>query len=241
MRQKLLQRVGLLGIMLLATGVILPGCIEEPNPPVLDRVTSEVRFVHAVPEGPPVDIWVDDEVAAANVNYKSASGYLTVNSGDRFLRLVPAGADTVESVFRRRVSVRSYTKITMAFFGAMEDVALLSTQERFTYADETSELVDSADVKLINLANTATPYKLQREVSENTYEDIVPGVAAFTLSPYVRVLAEANNFAVASASTNARAVEFAHTFAKPGYRYTIIVVGNTGAVDVLRLQDEPVN
>ncbi|MBR9977807.1 MAG: DUF4397 domain-containing protein [Bacteroidetes bacterium] len=241
MRQKLLQRVGFLGIMMLATGVILSGCIEEPNPPVLDRVTSEVRFVHAVPEGPPVDIWVDDEIAAANVNYKSASAYLTVKSGDRFLRLVPAGADTVESVFRRRVSVRSYTKITMAFHGSMEDVTLLSTQERFTYADETSMLEDSVDVKLINLANTGTRYKLQRLVEEpNNYEDIIPLVQALSLSPYIRLVAETNRFAAAT-EANSRVVEFDHEFRTPGYRYTFIVVGNTGALDVLRLQDEPVN
>ncbi|MFA6233268.1 MAG: DUF4397 domain-containing protein [Bacteroidota bacterium] len=239
MRQTLLQKAGLLSLMLLATGVFLSGCIEEPNPPVLDRVTSEVRFVHAVPDGPAVDIWVDGEKVFTNASYKAASGYLIVNSGNRFLRVVPAGSDSSAAIFRQLVSVRSLTKMTVAFYNSDADVQLLITQERFTYADETSKLIDSCDVKLVNLAN-ADPYKLQRKVSDQVYEDLIPEVAGGELTSYIRLLSETNDFAVATAS-DARAVEFNQELGKPGRRYTFIVVGNSGALDVLRLQDEPKN
>ncbi|MFZ1729462.1 MAG: DUF4397 domain-containing protein [Bacteroidota bacterium] len=243
MRQTLLQKAGLLSLMLIATGAFLSGCIEEPNPPVLDRVTSEVRFVHAVPNTGPnpvsVDIWVDGNKEFSNANFKDASGYLTINSGNRFLRVVPAGGDTSAAIFRQLVSVRSLTKMTMAFFGSDADVQLLITQERFTYADETSKLVDSCDVKLINLSNTGTDYKLQRKVDPD-YVDLIPIVAKGSLSSYKRLASENADFAV-STDGNARAVEFNQTLGKPGYRYSFIVVGNTGGLEVLRLQDEPKN
>ena len=60
MQQKLLRKAGLLGMVLLLSGVVLTGCIDEPNPPVLDRITSEVRFVHASPDAPAVDITLTD-------------------------------------------------------------------------------------------------------------------------------------------------------------------------------------
>lgn len=239
MRQKLLQRAGLLSLVLLMTGMFLSGCIEEPNPPVLDRVTSEVRFVHAVPDAPAVDIWVDGQVVAPNVGYKGFSPYLTVNAGERWLRVVPAGADSSASLFRSRVTVRSLTKMTMAFFNSTAQIELLSTQERFTYADETTRLVDSCDVKLINLANTGVTYVVQRKSGADEYEDITPEVGGADLTPYVRVLCETNDFAITDFESNGRAVEFNMTLGKPGYRYSFIVVGNTGEVDVLRLQDEP--
>ncbi len=238
MRQKLLQKAGLLSLVLLASGVFLTGCIDEPNPPVLDRVTSEVRFIHAVPDGPAVDIWVDGKVEAANVSFKGYSGYLTINSGNRFLRVVPAGADSSAAVFRQLVSVRSLTKMTMVFYNSVAEVGLLITQERFTYADETSKLVDSTDVKLINLANTGLPYKLQRKVSDDVYADMIAPLAAGSLTAYKRLLAEENSFAIATEG-NSRVVEFDYNFQKQGHRYTVVVVGNTGSLGAIQLQDEP--
>jgi len=239
MRQKLLQKAGLLSLVLLMTGMFLSGCIEEPNPPVLDRVTSEVRFVHAVPDAPAVDIWVDDKVVAPNVGYKGFTSYLTVKAGNRWIRVVPAGADSSTALFRRQVSVRSLTKMTMAFFNSTAQMDMLLTQERFTYADETSMLVDSCDVKLINLANTSVTYVVQRKIGEGDYEDITPEVGGADLTSYVRVLSETNDFAITDYDTNGRVVEFNKTLGKPGYRYSFIVVGNSGEVDVLTLQDEP--
>jgi hypothetical protein len=234
--------------MLLVTGVFLSGCIEEPNPPVLDRPTSDVRFIHAVPDGPPVDIWVDGDKVLSNKSFKEVSAYLKINSGNRFLRAVPTGADTSQAYFRRLVSVRSVTKMTVAFYDSFVDSLannadnLLMTQERFTYADETTRLVDSCDVKLINLTSTATgdDYKLQRLDAAQVYQDIIPLVGSGSLSGYKRMLSETADFAVAT-SSDARAVEFNQTLGKPGYRYSFIVVGNTGGLEVLRLQDEPQN
>lgn len=238
MRQKLLQKAGLLSLVLLVSGAFLTGCIEEPNPPVLDRVTSEVRFVHAVPGAPAVDIYVDAEKVVSNAGYKAASEYLKVNAGNRFLRVVPAGGDTTAAIFRRLVNVRSLTKITMAFYGSDADPQLLSTQERFTYADETSKLVDSCDIKLINLAGTGEPLYLERKIDDQTSEALSPTVNSGSLSAYQRVLATGGDFA-ATRSNNSRAVEFSFTLQKPGYRYSFIVIGNSGGLEVLTLRDEP--
>lgn len=238
MRQTLLQKAGLLSLVLLATGVFLSGCIEEPNPPVLDRVTSEVRFVHAVPDAPAVDIYVDNEKVVSNAGYKAFSGYLKVNSGNRFLRVVPAGADTSSAVFRRLVSVRSLTKMTMAFYNSVADVSLLITQERFTYADETSKLADSSDIKLINLAGTGEALALQKKIDDQTVEEWIPEVNAGSLSAYNRFPAGTVDFYVAR-SNNSRAAEFNFELKKPGYRYSFIVIGNSGGLEVLTLQDEP--
>lgn len=238
MQQKLLRQAGLLAVVLLTTSVMLTGCIDEPNPPVLDRITSEIRFVHAVPDAPSVDIWVDGDKVVSSVGYKGFSNYLEVKSGNRFLRLVPAGGDTSSAVFRRQVSVRSFTKITMAFFNTVDDVLLLSTQERFTYADETSRLVDSCDVKLINLNSGGDAVKLAVKDGGTGARDLIPSVAAGGLSTYRRVLSESNEYYLVNAQ-NQRVVTFPFEFKKSGYRYSLIMVGTSLAREVLTLQDEP--
>lgn len=242
MQQKLLRKAGLLVIVLLASGAMFNGCIDEPNPPVLDRIVSEVRFVHAVSDAPAVDIWVDDEKVLSGVGYKDHSDYLTINSGNRFLRAVPAGADTSQSVFRRLVSVRSLMKITMAFFQNVDDIELMSTQERFTYADETTSLVDSSEaaLKVINLNFDGIDYGIAKSVEGNNYESLVAPVPAGFLSAYETIPAQsATCFISRGGGTVITASQFGHDF-QAGYRYSFIIVG-TGEqeqLDVLTLTDD---
>lgn len=240
MQQKLLRKAGLLGIVLLTAGVALTGCIDEPNPPVLGQITSNVRFVHAVPNAGAMDIYADENKIASNVGYKGYSQYLTVNSGNRFLRLVPAGQDTSQAVFRQLVSVRSLTQITMAFHNAAEDVMLLSTQERFTYADETSMLQDSCDVKVLNLNSRGENFGISYEVSEGNYEVLLDPVSAGSLSAYVRVPGQTQNFyAARDNGTVVLDSKFSSSLETPGYRYTFVIFGDSGVLEVLKLQDEP--
>jgi len=242
MQQKLLRKAGLLVIVLLASGAMFNGCIDEPNPPVLDRIISEVRFVHAVSDAPAVDIWVDDEKVLSGVSYKDNSDYLTINSGNRFLRVVPAGADTSQSVFRRLVSVRSLTKITMAFFQNVDDIELMSTQERFTYADETTPLADSSEaaLKVINLNFDGIDYGIAKSVEGNNFESLVDPVPAGWLSAYEVIPAQsATCFISREGGTVITASQFDYDF-QAGFRYSFIIVG-TGEqeeLDVLRLTDD---
>jgi len=230
MQQKLLRKAGLLGIVLLTAGVALTGCIDEPNPPVLGQITSDVRFVHAVPNAGAMDIYADADKIASNVGYKGYSQYLSVNSGNRFLRLVPAGQDTSNAVFRQLVSVRSLTQITMAFYNAAEDVQLMSTQERFTYADETSMLQDSCDVKVLNLNSRGEAFGISYEVSEGNYEVLLNPVDAGSLSAYNRVLAmpqSQNYYAARTGGVVLLDSKFSSALETPGYRYTFVIFGDS--------------
>ncbi len=237
MQQKLLRQAGWLAVAMLTTGIMLTGCIDEPNPPVLDRITSEIRFVLAIPGAPAVDVYVDEVPVASSVSYKGFSNYLEIKSGNRFLRLVPAGGDTSTAIFRRQVSVRSFTKITMAFFGTMAELDLLATQERFTYADETSKLLDSCDVKLVNVNLGGEAIKFARKVNDTDAQDLIPAVNQKSLSSYKRVLCESNDFYLVIG--NSRVVTFAFDLKKPGYRYTFLFIGDATSREVLTLQDEP--
>lgn len=242
MQQKLLRKAGLLAIVLLASGVIFTGCIDEPNPPVLDRIVSEVRFVHAVSDAPAVDIWVDGDKVVSGANYKDHSDYLTINSGNRFLRVVPAGQDTSQAKFRRLVSVRSLTKITMAFFQNWDDIELLSTQERFTYADETTPLADSSEaaLKVINLNFDGVDYGISKSIEGGNYEALVGAVPAGWLSAYERIpVQSATCYISREGGTVILPSEFTHDF-MAGYRYSFIIVGKgeAGELEVLRLTDD---
>lgn len=204
--------------------VILQDEPYEVDSPIPDKITSEVRFVHVIPGAAKLDLWVDGVLLVPDLRYQSASKYRTIISGNRFLRLVPMGQDTSAAIFRRLISIRSLSKMTILFYGEATNPSLLITQERFTYSDATSELVDSADVKLINLNMSARSYKLTRGSPGSTV-DAVPYQSYEQLSLYLRigVLAPGPYYIEDAAGIVDTLAGF--TLKSPGYRYTIVLTG----------------
>ena len=186
MHQKLLQKAGLLGLMIVAAGYVLSGCIDEPNPPVIDRLTSRVRFVHADPSLGAVDLWVDGVKKASNVSYKGFVDYMDINSGVRLIQLTEAGkTDTVGALFAAPTSFRSLTQMLLFFYPGQNGLASYIAQEKFTYANEKTGInADSARVRVINLTSQGVAFFKGSET-------FLSEVAAGTLSPYRNCVASA--------------------------------------------------
>jgi hypothetical protein len=235
MQQKLLRKAGLLLVAVIALGWGLSGCIDEPNPPVRDEVTSSVRFVHAVSDAPAVDIWADGVKVAENVGYKGYTSYLNINSGNRFIRVTPAGSDTSQAVFRQLTSFRSVTQMTIVFFGlSSSGINMLLTQERFTYSDETDLLADSADVKIININERLEAVKAVADsISGPT---LLPAVNAYALSPYRKIIAAPYNFVFVTDPQAAEVTRLSMTLSAKS-RYSFILFGTAAEPQLLALTD----
>ncbi|MDQ3239057.1 MAG: DUF4397 domain-containing protein [bacterium] len=64
-----------------------PSATATPNPG-----TSNVRFVHASPDAPAVDLYVDDKRLLAGNSYKNISRYLSISAGRHTFKLYPTSA-----------------------------------------------------------------------------------------------------------------------------------------------------
>lgn len=241
--QRKLHKAGLLVIVLAFSGLVLAGCVDEPNPPVIEKVTASVRFVHAVSDGPAVDIWSDGNKIKENISFKGYTPYLEINAGDRFIRITPTGQDTSKAIFRQRTSFRSFTKMTMVFFGlaANDNVGAVLTQERFTYSDETAKLVDSADVKLINVNAGEVPIVLVDGTTDGiSGKQLIGGpINSGGLSAYVRIAAGTYKFYVGTSGVEVTNKSFE---LKNKTRYSFILVGSAATPEnseLLTLQDDP--
>ncbi len=238
MQQKLLRKTGMLGFVVTVMGVLLVGCLEEPTIPVIEKMTSPVRYVMAIPDAPALDLWVDSVRIAQNLKYKDVLPYTTINSGDRWYRLVPANQDTSKAIFRAKITVRSLTKITTVFAGSAADPGLLDTQERFTYSNESAKLHDSTDVKLINV---------NMSVGEVDLIDVITGgdVARITkvnsgsLSGYKKINSGSHKFTVVTSTGSIEVIPNFETVLTTGYRHSYILVGDASSAELLKLQDDP--
>lgn len=75
---------------------MLTSCDDDDDDTIPPVQTGEamVMVVHASPDADAVDFLVDDEVAGANLSYPDNTDYLTVEAGDRDLKVNAAGTQT---------------------------------------------------------------------------------------------------------------------------------------------------
>ncbi len=76
--------------------LLLPACdpIEVPGPSGEVEPTAQLRVVHASPDAPSVDVYVDGDPVLTNVPYQASSAYLEVPAGARRIQVNAAGTST---------------------------------------------------------------------------------------------------------------------------------------------------
>ena len=78
-----------------------------------------VRVVHAVPDAPNVDIYVDGEAALSDVAFRSVSDYLSLAAGPHQVQITAAG-DQESVVFDEELSVSGGTATSLVALGELE-------------------------------------------------------------------------------------------------------------------------
>lgn len=91
--KKLLTLTAVLG---LSAGLVACSDDDDDNGMNPQPETAQIRAVHASPDAPAVDIYVegDNTPIATNVAYGAATGYVTVPTGTYNIQLRPSGADS---------------------------------------------------------------------------------------------------------------------------------------------------
>jgi len=234
MQQKLLRKAGLLTLLIAMLGFALGGCIDEPDPQVVDKVFGSVRIIHGVSDVPAVDIYIDDVKIAANVSYQTVIPYFDVKAGNRSILVVTAG-NAVDTLFHQLTSIRTFTQMTIVFYGLKSsEIKMLLTQERFTYADETAKMADSADVKLINLNERSEAIVIRDGSVGGTV--LMGPIDAFKISAYKRFVEGKRKWVIAT-SPQASEIATIEPDVMRLNRYSYVLIGTGSEPHLLTLTD----
>lgn len=120
-----------LGSLVLAGSLLLAGCGGDSNgSSSSDRSTdtqstASVRALHLSPDAPAVDVAVNDSVVLEDVNYREASGFLSVNAGTTDLDVLVANTDTkaIEATLALTADTK-YTVIAVNQVAAIEPLVI---------------------------------------------------------------------------------------------------------------------
>ena len=132
-------------------GLTLTGLLMLAAMPVAaDSHAARVRVLHASPDAPAVDVYLNDEPvdALVSVPFGVISDYLTVPAGDHNIKVYPTG-DTSTAVIDADVTLDANTSYTVA---AINEVA---TIEPRVLVDNPAVDYDRAQVRVVHFSPDA--------------------------------------------------------------------------------------
>lgn len=133
---------GALGLLSAAT--IVAGALS----PVGAAGTTRIRVLHASPDAPAVDVWVDGSKALTNVAFKGLSSYLTVPSGAHHIQVVATGT-TSPAVIDATPTFDAGKSYTVAASGKLASIAPA------VFVDDSSAIAGKSKLRVVHLSPDA--------------------------------------------------------------------------------------
>jgi hypothetical protein len=198
-----------LAIFLVFMATVIAGCGGSDD----NSGSTHLRILHASPDAPNVDIYVDNGLVLANVPYPDASNYLTIAAGAHNIKVNAAGTSTtVISVSPTLSRDTYYTAIAANFVASIQ--ALLATD------DSTAPPAGQARLRVIHAAPDAGPVDIL--VNNQVVLSNVPFTA---ISNYLTVPAGTYDVKVNATGTSVTAIE-ATVVATAGNNYSAVAIGS---------------
>ncbi len=83
---------------------------------------AQLRVIHASPDAPAVDVYVDGDLTLENVPFFTASQYLNLPAGTYRLQVTPNGASPDDAVIDAEATLESGTAYTVAATGLVANI-----------------------------------------------------------------------------------------------------------------------
>ncbi|MGC9350186.1 MAG: DUF4397 domain-containing protein [Anaerolineae bacterium] len=102
-----------LSVLVLALALVVPAMADNHGP--------RVRAVHASPDAPAVDVWVDGAIAFENAPFKGITPYAELTQGMHNFQVVPTGA-TEPVVIEADLDLQNNTDYTIAAVNTLDSI-----------------------------------------------------------------------------------------------------------------------
>lgn len=197
------------GMMLLALGLTLPVAAQAG--------TAKVRVVHASPDAPAVDVFVDGTAALTNVSFFTASDYLDLPAGAHKVAVAPAGAGEAAAVISADVTLDANSAYTVAAVGPLASIKAQIYNDNLA-----APAAGKAHIRVIHASPDAPAVAIK--LADGTA--LVPNLAFPNASDYLPVDAGSYNIQVTPANASDVVLDLPNTTLTAGTIYDVFATGN---------------
>ncbi|MCG1021071.1 DUF4397 domain-containing protein [Sutcliffiella horikoshii] len=193
---------------------------NEPNLKAEKRTTesyAKIRFIHASPEAPSLDVYIDNEVVSRDLRYKNSSVYVDTKQLDIQISAYSSGS-TESPLITGVIQVKPDISYTLAIAGSVDNLQLIMIE------DDPSVPQSEAKMRFWHLSPSAPAVDIAVKKGDVVFSDI-----SFTeLSEYLGLTPMTVDLEVRIAGTKEVVLPLNRVSLKPDLAYTIIAIGSNG-------------
>lgn len=175
MKQTRRQALRIIGV----SGLSILGGIASAQETTTTKEVARVRIIHAIPDAPAVDVFVDGNRVLQDVAFKDVSDYLELPPGQHTLQVAPVGQGRENAIIDQQANLESNTDYTITAAGRLDD------PETFVFVDETQTASgDQVRLRAVHLSPDAPAVDIAADGNV-----LVEGLKFGNASDYVEVSA----------------------------------------------------
>ncbi|NIR49336.1 DUF4397 domain-containing protein, partial [candidate division KSB1 bacterium] len=191
-------------------------CDDDDNP-ATPVGQSRVLVVHASPNAPGVDLLLDDSVAGTNLEFPNNTGYLTVDSGTRNVKVNVSGTTT--TVIEANLDLEAGVNYSVFAVDSVSSISALVLQD-----DLTDPASGQAKVRFLHLSPDAPAVDIT--LTDGTV--IFANKAFKEFTDFTPLDAATYDLQVRVAGTNTVALDLPGITLEAGKIYTVFAKGFLG-------------
>ena len=185
-----------------------------------------VNIIHASPDAPAVDVYVDGTRALENLAFGKTSGWVALPAGDHTVQVTPTGMMADAAVIDAELTLAEDAAYEVAAVGLVADIAAVVNQVNLSTLGD-----DEARVQVVH----ASPDAPAVDVAVSGGDVLISDLAFPDASDALTVPAGTYDLEVRAAGTTDVALPLPDVTLEPGMVYSIYAIGHVsdGSLTVL--------
>jgi hypothetical protein len=187
---------------------------------------SCVNVIHASPDAPAVDVWVNGQVALSGVAFGDFSGWLALPAGEYQIAVTPAGQGAESAVIDATVAIEEGVAYHIAATGYVAEIAPQIYEANLSQAED-----GNARVRVIHTSPDAPAV----DIALAGGDVLIPGLEFPNASDFLEVPAGTYDLEVRPAGTTDVALPLPGVVLEAGMAYDVFAIGqlSDGSLSVL--------
>jgi hypothetical protein len=200
-------------LMLVSTVLVLALSLALP---VLAEGGPRVRAIHASPDAPAVDVWVDGAIAFSNAPFKGITGYAELSQGMHNFQVVPTGA-TEPVVIEADLDLQNNVDYSIVAVNTLDSIEPLVLVD-----NNSAPAAGKAHVRFVHASPDAPAVDI---VVAGGGPTLFGGVSFKGVGDYLPVDAGTYDLEVRVSGTDTVALSVSGLTLEDGYVYTVFAMG----------------
>ncbi|WP_347550895.1 DUF4397 domain-containing protein [Pseudalkalibacillus hwajinpoensis] len=191
---------------------------------------ANVRVVHASPDAPSVDIYVDGKPAFKGASFKDVTDYEGLAPGEKKVQVFPSSANGKgKPVLEQKLTVAAGKDYTVAAIGKLANLSLLALEDQKGSGD-------NANIRAVHASPDAPPV----DIAVKDGDALIKNLAFTQSSDYQEVAPGSYNLEVRPTGSEESVLDLPNLPVEGGVNYTAFAIGfleGDPALNVILLKD----